>query len=207
MQTPSRPHLLCRAPDSQRCAPTSVAPGHWPSPCRCRCSQHAGLERWEYPSLVPGSNTLALMSDSQPQTFQDVNRDVIEQFRGNNGVITSGMFKGARLLLLTSLGARSGKARVNPLAFTRDGERYVVIASKGGAPTHPDWYHNVVAHPEVSVEVATDSGIERFQARARVAEGDERRRLYDAQAALMPGFAEYQQKTSREIPVVVLEKV
>ena len=139
--------------------------------------------------------------------MHDVNIDVIEQFRGNNGVITSGMFKGARLLLLTTTGAKTGQTRVNPLAYTRDGEKYVVIASKGGAPTHPDWYHNVVAHPAVTVEAATPSGVERFEARARVAEGEERQRLFDAQASVMPGFADYQRKTQRQIPVVVLEKV
>jgi deazaflavin-dependent oxidoreductase (nitroreductase family) len=131
-----------------------------------------------------------------------INNDVIQQFRTNHGVIESGMFKGARLLLLTTTGARSGKQRVNPLAFTRDGDHYVIIASKGGSPTHPDWYHNLVANPDVSVEV----GAEHFAATARVAEGDERERLYAAQAAIMPGFAEYQQKTSRQIPVVVLER-
>src|SRR5436309_5104770 len=142
------------------------------------------------------------MTETQRPSFKDVNRDVIEQFRGNNGVITSGMFKGARLLLLTSTGARSGKTRVNPLVFTRDGDNYVVIASKGGSPTHPDWYHNVVAHPDVSIEVGAG---EHVAVRARVAQGEEHERLYAAQAALMPGFAEYQRKTSRRIPVVVLE--
>ncbi|GAC1314992.1 MAG: nitroreductase family deazaflavin-dependent oxidoreductase [Chloroflexota bacterium] len=134
--------------------------------------------------------------------MQDVNVDVIEQFRTNDGKILSGMFKGAQLLLLTSTGAKSGKTRVNPLAYTRDGDNYVIIASKGGAPTHPDWFHNVVAKPDVTVEV----GSERFDARARVAEGAERDRLYAAQAAIMPGFADYQKKTSRQIPVVVLER-
>jgi deazaflavin-dependent oxidoreductase (nitroreductase family) len=134
-----------------------------------------------------------------------INRDVIEQFQKNEGRIESGMFKGARLLLLTTKGARSGQSRVNPLAYTRDGDNYVIIASKGGAPTHPDWYHNVVAHPDVSVEVSTATGVKRFAAHARVAEGEERERLYAAQAAIMPGFAEYQRKTSRQIPVVVLE--
>jgi deazaflavin-dependent oxidoreductase (nitroreductase family) len=147
------------------------------------------------------------MTQTQRPVFTDINRDVIEQFRSNNGKISSGMFKGARLLLLTTTGAKSGKTRINPLAFTRDGDRYVVIASKGGAPAHPDWYHNVVSNPEVSVEIATGSGIDRFRARARVAQGDERQRLYDAQAAIMPGFAEYQRKTTREIPVVVLERL
>jgi deazaflavin-dependent oxidoreductase (nitroreductase family) len=135
-------------------------------------------------------------------SMNDINVDVIEQFRTSNGRIQSGMFKGARLLLLTTTGAKSGKKRVNPLAFTRDRDRYVVIASKGGAPTHPDWYHNIVANPDVMVEVGT----ERFEARARAVEGAERDRLYAAQAAIMPGFAEYQRKTSRQIPVVVLER-
>jgi deazaflavin-dependent oxidoreductase (nitroreductase family) len=134
--------------------------------------------------------------------MNDINLDVIEQFRTNNGTIHSGMFSGARLLLLTTTGAKSGKKRINPLVFTRDGDNYVVIASKGGSPTHPDWYHNLVANPDVTVEVGT----ERFEAHARLAEGEERDRLYAAQAAIMPGFADYQRKTSRHIPVVVLER-
>jgi len=134
--------------------------------------------------------------------MRDINTDVIEQFRTNHGQIQSGMFKGARLLLLTTTGAKSGKTRINPLAFTRDGENYVIIASKGGSPTHPDWYHNLVANPDVTVEVGT----ERIDVRARVAQGEERDRLYAAQAALMPGFAEYQRNTTRQIPVVVLER-
>jgi deazaflavin-dependent oxidoreductase (nitroreductase family) len=133
--------------------------------------------------------------------MHNVNVDVIEQFRGNKGVISSGMFKGARLLLLTTTGAKSGKQRVNPLAFTRDGANYVIIASKGGSPTHPDWYRNLVANPEVQIELGTET----FSANARVAQDEERERLFAAQAALMPGFAEYQRKTSRQIPVVVLE--
>lgn len=133
----------------------------------------------------------------------DFNSEIIEQFRGNQGTMSSGPFKGAPLLLLGTTGARSGQPRVNPLVYTRDGDRYVVIASKGGSPTNPDWYRNVVAHPDVTVEV----GPARFRARAVIAEGDERQRLYAAQAALMPGFAEYQRKTTRQIPVVVLERV
>jgi deazaflavin-dependent oxidoreductase (nitroreductase family) len=82
----------------------------------------------------------------------------------------------------------------------------VVIASKGGAPTNPDWYHNLVANPDVTVEVATDIGTERFSARAKIAEGEERQRLFDAQAAIMPGFAAYQRNTTRQLPVVVLER-
>jgi len=146
------------------------------------------------------------MSQTDPNAPRNaINIDVIQQFRQNDGKIESGMFKGARLLLLTTTGAKSGQTRVNPLAFTRDGHNYLVIASKGGAPSHPDWYRNLVAHPDVTVEVSTSDGSRRFAARARVARGAERDRLFAAQAAVMPGFAEYQRKTSRQIPVVVLE--
>jgi deazaflavin-dependent oxidoreductase (nitroreductase family) len=142
------------------------------------------------------------MSENQasgpPANF---NQEIIDQFRSNNGTMVSGVFKDSPLLLLTSTGAKSGQTRVNPLVYTRDGGRYVIIASKQGAPTNPDWYHNVVAHPEVTVEVGPDS----FPARAVVAEGAERDRLYSAQAALMPGFAEYERKTTRRIPVLILE--
>jgi deazaflavin-dependent oxidoreductase (nitroreductase family) len=144
------------------------------------------------------------MSDeAQHVDMNNFNENLIEQFRANRGTIVEGMFKGAPILLLTTTGARSGKTRVNPLAYTRDRERLVVIASKGGAPTHPDWYHNVVANPVVTVEV----GPERFQAKASVPDGDERERLYQAQAQIMPGFAEYQRKTTRRIPVVVLDRL
>src|SRR5579859_1583069 len=131
------------------------------------------------------------------------NQEIIDQFRANNGTMVSGVFKGAPLLLLTTTGAKSGQTRVNPLAYTRDGNRYVIIASKAGAPTNPDWYHNVLAHPEVTIEVGPD----RVAARASVAEGAERDRLYAAQATLMPGFAEYERKTTRSIPVVILEPI
>ena len=146
------------------------------------------------------------MTETRPaEAWNNVNSDVVKQFRNDSGKSSSGMFKGARLLLLTTTGAKSGKERINPLAFTRDGDNYVVIASKGGSPTHPDWYHNILANPEVGVEVATHSSVNQFRAHARIAEADERRRLYDAQAAVMPNFAEYQKKTEREIPVIVLE--
>ena len=130
--------------------------------------------------------------------FEAWNRQVIEEFHANKGKV-----KGANsLLLLTTTGAKSGKQRVNPLAYTTDGERLVIIASKGGAPTNPDWYHNIVAHPDVTVEV----GAETFEARATVVEGAKRDELYAKQAAIMPNFAEYQAKTTRKIPVVVLTR-
>lgn len=143
------------------------------------------------------------MSETRRSSWSNFNQDIIDQFRANRGTIVSGQFKGAPLLLLTTTGARSGKVYTTPLAHTRDGERYVVIASKGGAPTHPDWYHNLVAHPRVTVEVGPD----RFEAQARVAQGDERERLFAAQAAKMPGFGDYERKTTRQIPVVVLVPV
>jgi deazaflavin-dependent oxidoreductase (nitroreductase family) len=107
------------------------------------------------------------------------------------------------MLLLTTTGAKSGQPRTNPLVYTTDGDHMIIMASKGGAPTNPDWYHNVVANPVVTVEV----GDEQFQARAAVAEGPERERLFSQMAAQMPGFADYQQKTTRQIPVVVLERM
>src|SRR2546430_16098075 len=136
-----------------------------------------------------------------PEAMRKFNEDLITQFRANSGEIKSGMFAGAPILLLTTIGAKSGERRTMPLAFTRDGDSYVVIASKGGAPTHPAWFHNLVAHPEVTIEV----GGEKMSATARVAEGEERDRLFRAQAELMPNFDDYQKNTTRVIPVVVLE--
>ena len=130
--------------------------------------------------------------------FEAWNRQVIEEFRTNQGKVNGA----PSLLLLTTTGAKSGKQRVNPLAYTTDGERLVIIASKGGAPSNPDWYYNVVAHPDVTVEV----GAETFEARATVVEGAERDKLYSKQAAIMPNFAEYQEKTTRKIPVIVLTR-
>jgi deazaflavin-dependent oxidoreductase (nitroreductase family) len=134
--------------------------------------------------------------------LNDFNRQLIEEYRANGGKVT-GQFANSPLLLLTTTGAKSGQLRTNPLIYTRDGDRIVIIASKGGAPTNPDWYHNVMSHPEASVEL----GSERFPVRASFPQGEERTRLYDQQAAQMPNFAEYQRNTTRQIPVVVLERV
>lgn len=131
----------------------------------------------------------------------DWNRAIIEEFRANGGRV-GGQFAGASMLLLTTTGARTGKQHTTPLVYTTDGDRLIAIASKAGAPTHPDWYHNLVANPIVTLEV----GPETFQARAAVAPPGERDRLYAAQAALMPGFAEYQKQTTRTIPVVTFER-
>jgi deazaflavin-dependent oxidoreductase (nitroreductase family) len=133
----------------------------------------------------------------------DFNTQVIEEFRANDGRV-GGMFEGAPMILLTHTGRKSGNRYTTPLVHSRDGDDYVVIASKGGADTHPEWYLNVQANPRVRVEVGTDA----FDAVARIhADGEERERLYRAQAELMPNFKEYEQTTDRVIPVVVLSRV
>jgi deazaflavin-dependent oxidoreductase (nitroreductase family) len=130
----------------------------------------------------------------------DFNTQVIEEFRGNDGKV-GGMFENMPLLLLHHVGARSGVERVAPLAYLPDGDRYVIFASKGGAPTHPAWYHNLQAHPETSVEV----GSETVRVTATEVSGEERDRLYNAQAERAPQFRDYETKTGgRIIPVVVL---
>lgn len=133
--------------------------------------------------------------------MSDWNKQVIEEFRTNDGKV-GGMFADMSLLLLHTTGAKSGLNRINPMAYLADGSRLVVIASKAGAPTNPDWYHNVVANPKVKVEVGT----EQFQARATVAAEPERSQLYEKMAALNPVFAEYQRKTTRIIPVIILTR-
>jgi deazaflavin-dependent oxidoreductase (nitroreductase family) len=130
------------------------------------------------------------------------NTNVIEEFRTNEGKV-GGPFEGAPILLLHSTGARSGAERVNPLMYLPDGERLVVFASKGGAPTNPDWYHNLVANPDAEVEV----GQERVAVRATVAKGEERDDLFTEQARRYPQFQGYQDKIERTIPVVILERV
>jgi deazaflavin-dependent oxidoreductase (nitroreductase family) len=137
--------------------------------------------------------------------INDWNRQIIEEFHANAGKV-GGPFEGKSLLLLTTTGTRSGKSHTTPLAYLPDGDRQVVFASKGGAPTNPDWYHNLVAHPEVTVEIGNGSKTETFQATATVIAGEERDQLYAKQVEVFPGFAEYQAKTSRLIPVIALER-
>ena len=113
---------------------------------------------------------------------------------------------GDQLMLLTTVGVRSGRERTSPVMYHRDGERYVVIASKGRAPDHPGWYHNLKANPVARVEVGAETGTETFEVRAREAEGDERDRIYAERVAIAPGFGEYERQTSRKIPVIILER-
>ncbi len=128
----------------------------------------------------------------------DFNAQVIAEFRANEGVV--GMLEGMPVLLLHHTGAKSGTGRVNPLAYMQDGGRYVIFASKAGSPTNPDWYYNLKAHPDVKIEVGTDT----IDVTASEATGEERERLFNTQAENMPQFAEYAQKTDRVIPVIIL---
>jgi len=130
------------------------------------------------------------------------NNSIIAEFRANGGKV-GGRFADRPLLLLHTTGAKSRQQRLNPVAYTTDGDRLVIIASKGGAPTNPDWYYNLVANPLVNVEVGT----EQFQAHAAIPAEPERIRLFNQMATAMPGFAEYQRKTTRLIPVVVLTRI
>ena len=130
----------------------------------------------------------------------DWNKKIIDEFRANGGKV-GGPFEGAPLLLLHTIGAKTGQARVNPMMYQADGDNYAVFASKAGAPTNPDWYHNLVANPRASIEV----GDRTINVVAHVADHDTRERLWSTQKERYPGFAEYEAKTDRQIPVVVLE--
>jgi deazaflavin-dependent oxidoreductase (nitroreductase family) len=131
----------------------------------------------------------------------DFNAKIIDEFRANAGKV-GGPFEGAPMVLITTTGAKSGQPRTAPLVYLPDGDRIVIFASKAGAPTNPDWYHNLKADPRVTVEV----GAEAFETTAEEVTGDERDRLYAEQAKRMPGFQEYADKTSRIIPVIALPR-
>ena len=131
-------------------------------------------------------------------TWDERNKAVIEEFRANGGKVNGW----GSLILLTTTGAKTGQPRIAPLMLVNDGNRLLAIASKGGAPKHPDWYLNLLAHPEVTVEV----GSEKFETTARILTGDERERAYKRAAEVFPPYADYQKKTTREIPVIALER-
>lgn len=133
----------------------------------------------------------------------EMNRDVVAQFRANGGKAVEGRFAGTDLLLLHHKGARTGQWRVNPLMYLRDGERYVIFASRNGGPTHPDWYHNLVANPDVEVEV----GAEKFSAKAIVTAGEERQRVWAQCVAQRPFLVDHAARAHpREIPVICIER-
>lgn len=132
-------------------------------------------------------------------TRSERNREIMEEFRAHGGKV-GGEFAGAPVLILTTIGAKSGRRHTIPLRYLPDGDRMVIFASNQGAPASPDWYHNLVAHPEASVE----TGGETVEVRAVIVTGEERDRLYATQAERHPVFATYQERTSRRIPVVAL---
>jgi deazaflavin-dependent oxidoreductase (nitroreductase family) len=134
--------------------------------------------------------------------MNDWNAKTIEEFRANGGKV-GGNFEGAPLLLLHHIGAKTGTERVNPVMYQAVGRDYAVFASKGGAPTNPDWYHNLLANPDATIEIGAGTKA----VHARVAEGDERERIWSTQKERYPGFAEYEAKTTRQIPVVILEAI
>ena len=134
--------------------------------------------------------------------MSDFNAVIIDEFRANGGKV-GGQFEGAPMVLLHTIGARSGEERVNPLVYQPVGDDLAVFGSKAGAPTHPAWYHNLLANPDVTVELGPDT----VPMRARVADGEERERIWSRQKEIMPGFADYEANTTRVIPVVFLERV
>lgn len=135
-------------------------------------------------------------------SVNDHNQRIIEEFRNNQGEV-GGYFANTPLLLVLTQGAQSGKERVNPLAYFKEDDHYVIIASKGGADDNPDWYYNLKANPKVIVEVGTET----FDARAEITEEPERSDLYAKMASRNPGFAEYAKRTERVIPVIKLERL
>jgi deazaflavin-dependent oxidoreductase (nitroreductase family) len=140
------------------------------------------------------------MTDWDPEAFT---RSLIEDMRAHGGVPSGGYFAGRKLLILTTKGAKSGQPRVAVVAYRQEGDAYVIAGSKSGEPTHPGWVHNLVADPTATVEVNNET----FQARARLEmEGPERDRLWNDHVAEMPGFGDYPAKTSRIIPMIVLER-
>jgi deazaflavin-dependent oxidoreductase (nitroreductase family) len=145
----------------------------------------------------PATITLRHMTDTS-----NFNQTIIDEFRANGGQVGGG-FAGAPIVIITTKGAKSGQARVNPLvALPEDDGTLYIFASKGGAPSNPDWYYNIVAHPELEVEYGAD----KFQAIGTVLTGAKRDEIFDRQKKLMPGFADYEKGTSRIIPVVALTR-
>ena len=133
--------------------------------------------------------------------MSDFNAKIIGEFRANGGNVGGG-FDGAPMLILHTRGAKTGEERVHPVVYQPVGDGFAIFASKGGAPTNPAWFHNLTVNPDVKIEVGTDT----IDVRARVLEDEARAPIWEKQKQLMPGFAEYEQKTSRQIPVVLLER-
>ena len=155
------------------------------------------------PSATPNADDLDpiyFLAATDPAAMQAMNTELVDGFRATRGQLDGG-FAGVPLLLLTSTGARTGHRVTTPMNYTRTGPSYVVVASKSGAPRHPDWYHNLLAHPDATIEVADTT----IAIRARVTDGSERKQLFDQHTAALPNFAVYQARTTRRLPVLVLE--
>lgn len=135
-------------------------------------------------------------------TREDWNKQVIAEFHANGGKV-GGPFEGATMILLTTTGAKSGEKRISPLVTIPDGDRFLIVASKGGAPTNPDWYYNLKANPIVTAEVGT----EKFEARAKILDREERDSVFAEIVKQAPNFGEYQKNTTRIIPVVAIERI
>lgn len=144
------------------------------------------------------------MPDQQPSPAASLNQPVIDEFRANGGSV-GGMFEGVPLVLMTTAGRLTARPRTNPVTYLRDGHRYLIFGSNLGRPQHPGWYHNLLASPQVAMEIGTeDGGVKLLATRAVVLAGAERDRLYQRQCTISPVFREYQRKTTRKIPVVAL---
>src|SRR5439155_14987001 len=174
-------------------------PGHCHQAlCSCAMHAHDGPTKRKSPGRPTWS---ASITGRTIREMNDYNRRLIEEFRAHGSKV-GGMWEGTPLLLLTTRGAKSGERRTTPMGYMPEGDRLIVFASSGGAPTHPDWYHNLVAHPQVTVEVGTET----FNAIAVVAEDEERDRLWTKGVALYPDLAEHQAKTTRQFPVIALSR-
>jgi deazaflavin-dependent oxidoreductase (nitroreductase family) len=137
--------------------------------------------------------------------LSDWNEKIVTEFRENKGIV-GGHFAGAKLLLLTTTGAKSGLPRVHPMMYFPDGDRRIVVASKGGHPKHPAWYHNLVANPTVHVEAAVDGSIDEYDAIATPLSDDDRAVQFAKVVSTSPQFGEYQTKTERTIPLISLQR-
>jgi deazaflavin-dependent oxidoreductase (nitroreductase family) len=135
-------------------------------------------------------------------SMTEFNSQIIDEFRSNGGKLGGG-FAGAPMLLLITKGAKTGTLRTNPLAYLAQGDAIYIFGSKAGAPTNPDWYHNLTANPRVTVEIGTET----YEADAVEVTGAERDRIFAAQTEVMPGFKDYEGKTTRVIPVIQLKRV
>jgi deazaflavin-dependent oxidoreductase (nitroreductase family) len=186
-------------PTGDRAGPAAIIANEetgWPP------RQAASAGQYFTPATAPAVAATAKLRRTRMSEPSDWNSKIIAEFRANGGKV-GGQFEGAPLLLLHTVGAKSGQERVTPMMYQAAGDDFAVFASKAGAPTNPDWYYNLIANPQVRAEIGTET----VAATARVAEGDERDQIWAAQKAAYPGFGDYERQTTRQIPVVILEPI